>query len=119
MDGLEDIIDVAGPDFQETKSANEKTAKQKQQTKLAFKQQEKPSAINKDEKVAVHTSVTGDEESEGLEFIDPEAEKRAKRDEKAKEREGEVQMIVSGLSRASDSSSGLADDSLNTVAGCA
>ena len=93
MDGLEDIIDVAGPDFSDTKPAHEKFTKQ-QQSKLAFKQQNKPSAIAQEEKVAAHTSVTGDEESEGLEFIDPEAEKRAKLAEAAKEREGEVAMIV-------------------------
>ena len=45
MDGLEDIIDVAGPDFQESNTANEKTAKQMQQTKLVFKQHDKPSTI--------------------------------------------------------------------------
>ena len=41
-----------------------------------------------------HTSVTGDEESEGLEFIDPEAEKRARLAEAAKEKDENEQMIL-------------------------
>ena len=41
-----------------------------------------------------NTSVTGDEESEGLEFIDPEAEKRARLAEAAKEKDDNEQMIM-------------------------
>lgn len=88
MEGLDDIIEVSGPyqagEIQESKLVSDKVSNKKQQSKLAFTKG-KPAAP-KEKKAASHTSVTGDEESEGLEFIDPEAEKRAKLAEAAKER---------------------------------
>ena len=97
MAGLDDIIEVSGPipegEIQESKIVNEKNVKQQQST-LAFKKKEKPTLAPNRPKVASHTSVTGDEESEGLEFIDPEAEKRANLAEAAKERDEKQQMIV-------------------------
>ena len=88
---LDDILEPAGPDFELEKVPPKKM----QQTTLAsaFTKQVDNKILDLKDKGAFAVT-TGDEESEGLEFIDPAAEKRAKLAEAAKEREEKPATIL-------------------------
>ena len=99
LNGLEDIVAVSGPgkeeDFKEAKIVKEHS-KPMQQAKLAFNKPAKQPTITSTNQKSAQGVTTGDEESEGLEFIDPEAEKRAKLAEAAKERDEPRMIVING-----------------------
>ena len=91
LNALDDIMDVSGPDFKLAKPVEEPIKKKQSTLKSAYAKVKKNSAIIQK---AAMTVTTDHEESEGLEFVDPEAEKRAKLAEAAKNRDDQPKMIV-------------------------
>ena len=89
---MDDILVAAGPDLDIKKPEPEKKMQQPTLASAFTKQvNSKIAQINLKVAQAV---ATDNEESEGLEFIDPDAEKRAQLVEAAKEREEKNQTIT-------------------------
>ena len=92
MAAMDDILVASGPDFEIKKPEADK--KMQQSTLASAFTKQVNSKIAKLNLKVGQVTTTDNEESEGLEFIDPAAEKRALLVEAAKEREEKNQTIM-------------------------